>query len=108
MKIKEMRFTLEELENLENGDGATLSRFNRIAFEDGYEVATDGIETSNPLEAWAYILQNGGSCGVWFEDGIYYIDHSKHIEDYEEAVDLGRKCNQISILDWETMECIYL
>ena len=48
-----------------------------------------------------------GNCGVWYSDGVYYIDHSFRVDTKREAMSIGRAHNQISILCWKTMGLAY-
>lgn len=101
-------FTIDQLKSLKNGDGATLKNGNMISYPGGYQVATDGITTTDVMQAWKAIKEYNDSCGIWIDDDIYYIDRSFHFNDLEDAKTIGKAFNQISILDWNTMECIYL
>lgn len=49
----------------------------------------------------------GGYCGVWFSEGVYYIDRSHRVNTKREAMETGRACNQISVLNWRTMGLAY-
>ena len=49
----------------------------------------------------------GGNCGVWFSGGIYYVDKSKRVNTKREAMEIGRACNQISVLRWRDMGLAY-
>ena len=48
-----------------------------------------------------------GYCGIWFAEGIYYIDKSHRVSTKKEALAVGRACNQISVLNWRTMGLVY-
>lgn len=45
--------------------------------------------------------------GSWIEDGTIYLDLTVHRFDLDEALELGRKHNQISIWDIANAEAIY-
>lgn len=98
---------LEQLKKLQNNDGLTLKGGKCITYKSGYQVATEGIETTDPQEAIKAVRAYGGNCGVWFENGIYYIDKSHRVTTKKDALQLGREKNQISILQWRTMKLIY-
>ena len=53
------------------------------------------------------IKEYKGNCGVWFSEGIYYIDKSYRVSTKREAMQIGRECNQISILKWANMSLAY-
>ena len=92
---------------LNDGDGLTLKNGVKITYKSGYQVATEGIETHSARTAMAQIKAWGGNAGVWFSEGIYYIDRSRRISTKNDALELGRRCKQISILKWSNMSLIY-
>lgn len=99
---------LKDLQMLKDNDGITLLNGNLITYSSGYQVATEGIETTSARFALKKIKEYNGNCGVWFSQNIFYIDKSHHIEDKETAIEIGKTHNQLSILDWQTMELIWL
>lgn len=98
---------IRTLKRLTNNDGLTLKKGKKIAYKSGWQVATEGQETRDINEAMTMIKQYNGDCGVWYSDGIYYIDKSKRVSTKREAMIIGRECNQISILNWRTMGLAY-
>lgn len=92
---------------LKNNDGLTLKNGKSICHKTGYQVATEGIETRDPREAINAVKAYGGNCGIWFADGIYYIDKSHRVSTKREALEVGRACNQISVLNWRNMGLVY-
>lgn len=98
---------IRSLKKLANNDGLTLKNGKAITYKSGWQVATEGIETSDIREAMKAIKAYNGNCGVWFADGIYYIDKSKRVNTKKEAMEIGRACNQISILKWSNMSLAY-
>lgn len=98
---------IRTLRKLENNDGLTLKNGKIITYKTGYQVATEGIETTNIKEAMKAIKVFNGNCGVWLENGIYYIDKSHRENTKKKALEVGRNHNQISILQWATMNLIY-
>ena len=95
------------LKALKNNDGLTLKNGKKINYKSGYQVATDGVECKTFAEAMRAIKEYQGTCGIWFSDGIYYIDKSQRISTKREALIVGRSCNQISILRWSDKSLIY-
>ena len=91
---------------VENG-GLTLKGGKVITYKSGWQVATEGKETTDIKEAMKMIKEYGGDCGVWLENGIYYIDKSKRVNTKKEALEIGRACNQISVLRWRDMGLVY-
>jgi len=90
----------------ENG-GLTLKNGKIITYKSGWQVADHGIETKSAEEAIKAVREMGGNCGIWLENGIYYIDHSFRVNTKHEALEIGRAHNQISILCWRTMGLAY-
>lgn len=98
---------IRTLRKLKNNDGLTLKAGKPIAYKTGYQVATEGIETKSQEEAMKAIRAYKGDCGIWFAEGIYYIDKSHRVMTRREALAVGRACNQISVLNWKTMGLVY-
>ena len=98
---------IRTLRKLTNNDGLTLKNGKVITYKTGYQVATEGLETTDQQTAMQMIKQYNGNCGVWFADGIYYIDKSHRVNTKREALKIGRECNQISVLNWKTMGLVY-
>lgn len=92
---------------LKDNDGMTLKGGKRITYKTGWQVATEGIETTSAREAINAVKTYGGNCGVWFSKGVYYIDRSHRVNTKREAIETGRACNQISVLNWRTMGLAY-
>lgn len=98
---------IRTLKGLKNDDGLTLKKGNRVIYKTGYQVATEGIETTDAREAINAVKAYGGNCGIWFSNGIYYIDKSHRESTKKSALAVGRACNQISILKWADMSLVY-
>ena len=98
---------IRSLRKLSDNDGLTLKNGQRITYKTGWQVATEGIETRNIHEAMKAIKAYCGNCGIWYSGGIYYIDKSKRIKTKREAMDIGRRHKQISVLNWRTMGLAY-
>ena len=94
---------IRTIRKLSNNDGLTLKRGKIITYKTGWQVATEGIETKDAREAINAVKAYKGNCGIWYSDGIYYIDKSKRVNTKREAMKIGRECNQLSILNWRTM-----
>ena len=93
--------------NLKNNDGLTLKGGKKIVYKTGYQVATEGMETKSAREAINAVKAYGGNCGVWFSDGIYYVDKSHRVATKKKALEVGRAHNQISVLNWHNMGLVY-
>lgn len=98
---------IRTLKKLANNDGLTLKNGKLITYKSGYQVATEGLETKDINEAMQMIKNYNGNCGVWYSEGIYYIDKSHRVSTKKEALEIGRRCNQISVLKWATMGLVY-
>ena len=94
---------IRTLKKITNNGGLTLKNGKPIVYKSGWQVATEGMETTDMAEAMKMIKAYGGNCGIWFSDGIWYIDKSKRVNTKREAMGIGRACNQISILRWRDM-----
>lgn len=98
---------IRTIRKLTNNDGLTLKKGKIITYKSGWQVATEGIETRDAREAINAVKAYNGDCGIWYSEGIYYIDKSKRVNTKHEALEIGRTCNQISILCWRTMGLAY-
>ena len=94
---------IRTLRKLNNEDGLTLKKGKIITYKSGWQVSTEGKETESLQEAMKIIKDYKGDCGVWFNEGIYYIDKSHRVATKKEALAIGRECNQMSVLCWRTM-----
>ena len=98
---------IRTIRKLTNNDGLTLKKGKIITYKTGWQVATEGIETRDAREAINAVKAYNGDCGIWYSEGIYYIDKSKRVNTKREALAIGRACNQISILSWHNMGLAY-
>lgn len=98
---------IRTLRALKNNDGLTLKHGKKITYKTGWQVATEGIECKSADEAIKAVRAYKGDCGIWLSDGIYYIDKSKRVNTKREAMEIGRACNQISVLRWHDMGLVY-
>lgn len=98
---------IRTIRKLGNDDGLTLKDGRIITYKSGWQVADYGYELRTAEEAIACVRKLGGNCGVWFSEGIYYIDHSIRVNTKCEALEIGRRCNQISILRWKDLKLVY-
>lgn len=92
---------------LTENDGMTLKNGNKITYKSGWQVAAEGVECKTAREAMNAVKAYNGNCGVWYSEGIYYVDKSKRVSTKREAMEIGRACNQISILKWANMSLAY-
>ena len=64
---------INTLRNLKDGEGLTLKDWNIITYKTGWQVADNGVETPELLNAYMAIASYHGTCGVWLENGTYYL-----------------------------------
>lgn len=95
------------LASLKNNDGATLKNYKLVNYKSGWQVADNGYECRTIEEAVKAIDKLGGNCGIWFADGIYYIDHSFRVGTKKQALQIGRDNNQISVYGWKRGNLAY-
>lgn len=98
---------IRSIRKLTEDDGMTLKNGRLITYKTGWQVATEGVECQTPEEAIKAVRAYNGNCGVWFSGGIYYIDKSHRVNTKREALEVGRACNQISVLNWKKMTLAY-
>lgn len=98
---------IRTLKKITNNGGLTLKNGKPITYKSGWQVATEGKETTDMREAMQMIKAYGGNCGIWFSDGVWYIDKSHRESTKRKALEIGRACKQISILKWKTMGLAY-
>lgn len=92
---------------LKDNDGLTLKNGKPITYKTGWQVATEGVECRTAREAINAVKAYGGNCGVWYANETYFIDRSHRVNTKREALEVGRACNQISVLNWRTMGLAY-
>ena len=92
---------------LANNGGFTIKKYNIVAYKTGWQVATSGIETKDIEAAKQAIESYNGSCGVWFADGIYYVDECQRVDTKKKALEIGRMCAQISVFGWKRGNLAY-
>ena len=98
---------IRTIRKLANNDGITLKGGKVIEYRTGWQVAIYGVEVKTAREAIEAVKAYGGNCGVWFADGIYYIDKSFRVDTKKEALRIGREHNQISIFGWSRKNLAY-
>lgn len=98
---------VRSIKKLQNNDGLTLKNGKIIQYKTGWQVADYGEEAATPEAAIKIVKKMGGNCGIWYADGIYYIDHSFRISTKKQALAIGRNYNQISIWGWQYKKLAY-
>ena len=95
------------IRKLKDNDGLTLRNGRIITYKSGWQVADYGVEVRTAEEAIKAVKLYKGNCGVWYSEGIYYVDHSFRISTKKEALSIGRIHAQISIWGWKTQKLAY-
>ena len=98
---------MEQVAKLKETEGLTIKNYQAITYKSGWQVADHGVECNNVHDALVAIAKYNGNCGVWLENGIYYIDQSFRVNTTKEALQIGTEHNQISILKWSNMALVY-
>ena len=98
---------IQSIAKLSENDGLTLKAGRKITYKTGWQVATEGVECHTAREAIEAVKAYDGNCGIWYAGGIYYIDKSHRVSTKREAMEIGRACNQISVLRWRDMALAY-
>ena len=105
---------------IKNG-GATLdTNYNNFNSSIGYMVSLDGYEAKidiNNIEAIKKEIETkkeiakkfkGAYVGLWVENRLLYVDISKHIKNYNRALEVARNNKQLAIYDLKNDKSIYL
>ena len=98
---------IRTLRKLNDNDGLTLRQGKPITYKSGYQVATEGVEVTDIAQVRQYIKTYNGNCGIWYSNGVYYIDKSHRVSTKHKALEIGRQHNQQSILQWNTMGLVW-
>lgn len=92
---------------LAENDGMTLKYGKKVNYKTGWQVATEGVECKTAREAINAVKDFGGNCGIWFANGIYYIDKSRRVNTKKEALSIGQAHDQISVFGWARKNLAY-
>lgn len=98
---------IRTLRKIEEDGGLTLKNGKIVEFKSGYQVATEGVEITDINKVREAIKKFGGNCGLWLSGGIWYVDRSHRVNTKKEALEIGRACNQISVLKWADKSLVY-
>ena len=98
---------IRTLRKIENNGGLTLKNGKPITYKSGWQVATEGVQTTNINEVCGLCKKYNGNCGIWFENGVWYVDKSHRESTKHKALEIGKACKQISILKWADMSLAY-
>lgn len=99
---------IRTIRKLSNDDGITLKRGKIVRYKSGWQVATEGVEVTTAQAAINTVRAYDGNCGVWYSEGIYYIDKCRRITTKREALIIGQEHHQLSIYGWKTGKLAWL
>ena len=97
------RINVQSIRKLANNEGLTLRNGKIVEYKTGWQVGICGVEVKTPEEVSIYIhsaLGRTGNIGIWYSEGVYYIDISKRITTKQDALRVGKVMNQQSIYGW--------
>ena len=103
MYTTKRRINVRTIRNLRDNEGLTLRNGKIVQYKTGWQVGLYGGECTTPEEVSAFLhcpLGRTGNIGIWYSNGIYYIDVSVRVATKAEAIALGQKMNQQSIYGW--------
>ena len=99
---------VRSIRKLTNNDGMTLKNGKTVTYKSGWQVAEEGCIVKTAEQAMMIARSvYGGNCGIWYSDGLYYIDPSRRVNTKHEAMTIGKAHKQISVLCWRTMGLAY-
>ena len=98
---------IRTIRKIQESGGLTLKNGKVITYKSGWQVADHGVAVTTAEDCIKAVRAMGGNCGVWLENGVYYVDHSFRVDTKRQALEIGRLHNQISVLCWRTMGLAY-
>ncbi len=98
---------IRSIKKLAENDGLTLKKGKKIQYKSGWQVATEGVETTDARQAINAVKAYGGDCGVWYSGGVYYLDKRKRVSTKREALEIGKASNKQSVLRWRDMGLVW-
>ena len=109
------KITLATINSIKRNGGATINKYGvRVSMKTGYQVSKRDLliipvcdlKKQLLIEAMKLLTSRSEYVGVWIDDGKAYIDISCRIATKKQAITMGRKLNQLSILRWSDCECL--
>ena len=101
--VTNRRINVRTIRNIADNQGLTLRNGKIVKYKSGWQVGITGITCKTPEEV-SDLLHHGlgckGNIGIWYSDGIYYIDISKRFQTKKVALEAGNFMNQQSIYGW--------
>lgn len=101
--ITNRRINVATIRNLANNEGLTLRNGKIVQYKTGWQVGIIGLECKTAEEV-SELLHKGlcrtGNIGIWYSEGIYYVDVCRRIATKKAALQVGKTMNQQSIYGW--------
>ena len=101
--ITNRHVNVRSIKKLKNNEGLTLRNGKIVQYKTGWQVGIQGVEVKTAEEVSVLIhkgIGRKGNIGIWFSEGIYYVDISKRITTKQDALKVGKLMNQQSIYGW--------
>lgn len=98
---------IRTIKKIENNGGLTLKKGKIVTYKSGWQVRTHGVEARTPQECIKRVRDFKGDCGIWLENGIYYVDYSFRVNTKKQALQIGKEHNQISVFGWARNNLAY-
>ena len=110
---------LKELKNyIEQNHGATLTpTLDNATHNNGFYVSLKDFETKTRLSRLDIrtikhyqekAQKYGAYIGAWIDNGVLYLDISKHVKSKRKALKLARKNYQLAIYDIKKGKSVYI
>ena len=77
---------IRTIRKISDNGGLTLKNGQIISYKSGWQVADFGVEAATAEEAIKAVRAMSGNCGIWYANGVYYIDHSFRVSTKKEAM----------------------
>lgn len=108
--ITNRHINIRTVRKLSEGEGFTLRNGKMVEYKGGWQVATAlGVKVNTAEDAMKWLRwfskqsKEETACrnvGIWYENGVYYVDCGNRVATKKEAIEQGRNANQISIYSW--------
>lgn len=118
MKKSIHKINVRTIRKLNENDGLTIKNGKKVSYVSGWQVAIGGYVCHTPEEAMKYIRDfnrdlQGNDCrvysiGIWVWEGKYYIDISKRVPTRTMAFEIGKRCEQLSVFNWNNNKVVFI
>ena len=103
------RINVRTIRKIPENGGLTLRNGCPVQFKTGYQGGVRGeiFHTPEEVSRFLHTVGRKGDWGIWRDNGLWYVDESKHIATKKAALALGVACNQLSIYSWAKDDVIW-